>query len=36
MLSYHIHNPYELVMKPDMDKTKFTEEYERGLYDNFK
>ena len=36
MLSVHMYSPYELVMKPDMDNTEFTEEYQRGLYDNFK
>ena len=36
MLSVHMYAPYELVMKPDMDNTKFTDEYREILYDNFK
>ena len=36
MLSVHMYDPYELVMKPDMDNVQFTEEYRYQLYDNFK
>ena len=36
ILSVHMYAPYELVMKPDMDNTKFTDEYKEQLYDNFK
>jgi hypothetical protein len=31
-----MYSPYELVMKPDMDNTKFTDEYKKQLYGNFK
>ena len=36
ILSVHMYAPYELVMKPDMDNTEFTEQYRLELYDNFK
>ena len=36
ILSVHMYAPYELVMKPDMDNTKFTDSYRKELYDNFK